>query len=129
MAAGTNSTKDRDAPTFHTGIGGIGDFRRVLNIKNPNNEGVYAASNILLSSFDNIAGTSNAVGGPGALSSMKYSALDKELGLSCKPQHILYCLAGHKMYSTFLPSFDLSSRDRVNIGGAGHSAKEVSASV
>lgn len=122
-----NTSNSKDAPAFHTGPGGIGDFRRVLNIKNMSSDGVYAASNVILSSFDNISANHSAAASSSAMSSMKYTALDKELGLSCKPQHILYCLAGHKMFSAFLPSFDLSGRDRVVLGaGGGHSNKEVS---
>lgn len=120
------TTGAKDGSAFPMGLGGIGEVRRVLNIKNASSDGVYTASNILMSSFDNIStgGNSSSHGPNAAMSSMKYTALDKELGLTCKPQHILYCLSGHKMFSTFLPSFDLSSRDRVNIG-VGHGGKEV----
>ena len=113
-------SNSKDAP-FHTGLGGVGEFKRVLNIKNTTSDNVCSASNIILSSFDNLTAS---VPKDSGVSSMKYSALDKELGLACKPQHILYCIAGHKMFSAFLPAYDTSNRDRMNV--IGYERKEVS---
>ncbi|RYH21172.1 hypothetical protein EON65_21325 [archaeon] len=114
-------SNSKDTSIFHTGLGGVGDFKRVLNIKNTTSDNVCNASNIILSSFDNLTAS---VPKDSAVSSMKYSALDKELGLASRPQHILYCIAGHKMFSAFLPAYDTSNRDRMNV--TGYERKEVS---
>lgn len=108
---------------FHTGLGGIGEVKRSLSIKS-GAEGIYSPSNLIVTSFDSASlqfGTNvpGAISGPGGVSmgggGIRYGGLDKDIGLSSKPQHVLYCLSGHKMYSGFLPSFDVSSRDRIHL--------------
>lgn len=110
------------AHSFHVGLGGIGEVRKSLNIKSAS-DGVYSPSNLILTSFDSSSLQIGATGpgtinGPGGVSigggGIRYGGLDRDIGLSSKPQHVLYCLSGHKMYSGFLPAFDVSSRDRIN---------------
>lgn len=108
---------------FHVGLGGIGEVKRSLNIKSAS-EGVYSSSNLILTSFDSSSlqlgsNAPGAINGPGGVAmgggGIRYGGLEKDIGLSSKPQHVLYCLSGHKMYSGFLPTFDVTSRDRINI--------------
>ena len=108
---------------FHVGLGGIGEVKRSLSIKSAT-EGVYSSSNLILTSFDSSSvqlGTNapGAINGPGGVTmgggGIRYGGLEKDIGLSSKPQHVLYCLSGHKLYSGFLPTFDVTSRDRINV--------------
>lgn len=118
-----NGNPTLGANGFHTGLGGIGDVKRALSIKS-GAEGIYSPSNLIVTSFDSAslqfgANVPGAISGPGGVSmgggGIRYGGLDKDIGLSSKPQHVLYCLSGHKMYSGFLPSFDVSSRDRIHL--------------
>jgi hypothetical protein len=121
-ATGTTNTSTT-CQGFHVGLGGIGEVRRSLNIKSAS-EGVYSPSNLILTSFDSSSllfgqNVPGAINGPGGVSvsggGIRYGGLERDIGLSSKPQHVLHCLSGHKMYSGFLPTFDVSSRDRINL--------------
>ena len=46
-------------------------------------------------------------------------------GGNSKPQHVLYCISGHRMYVGRLPAFDLSTRDNVHLGPAAVAASSV----
>ena len=41
---------------------------------------------------------------------------DKGIGMTSKPQFVLYCISGHKMYAGRLPTYDLSARDNIHVG-------------
>lgn len=108
---------------FHVGLGGIGEVKRSLSIKSAS-EGLYSSSNLILTTFDSSSlqfgsNAPGAINGPGGVSmgggGIRYGGLEKDIGLSSKPQHVMYCLSGHKMYSGFLPTFDVTSRDRINV--------------
>lgn len=102
---------------YHTGLGGIGDFRRVMTFKSSNNECVYTTSNVMLASFDTVGHfPSNSTG-------IRYGGMiEKENSWiyanssGTRAQHALYCLSGHRLYTGLLPSYEISNnRDRLNI--------------
>ena len=41
---------------------------------------------------------------------------DKGMSGSSKPQHVLYCVAGHKLYAGSLPSYDKHNREMIHMG-------------
>lgn len=57
---------------YHLGWGSIGDFRKVYSMKCSNNDGVFSASNVLVSSYDSIGQHHLS---PGVLTAPNHAAL------------------------------------------------------
>ena len=93
---------------FWMGLGGRGAVHKVLNIENMPNH-LSTASTVMISALESRASIS--------FNSMNLSQ-EKGIGVPSKPQHILYCISGHKLYAGRLPSFDRSHRDHIHVGAA-----------
>ncbi len=104
--------REKDFPSW-----GVGEVRKALTVRNMP-DSVMSPSTLMVGSFDNSLG-----GGMGMLNSRIGSVQDKGIGLTSKPQFVLYCISGHKMYAGRLPTYDISARDNLHVGHG--SGKEV----
>lgn len=97
---------EKDFPSW-----GQGEVKKALTIKNMPTDSIGSASTLMLGSFENSLGNSLSMMSRG-------SAQDKGIGLTSKPQYVLYCISGHKMYAGRLPTYDLSTRDNIHVGAS-----------
>jgi hypothetical protein len=126
---------------YHMGYGGIGDVRKVLNIKNPT-DAVYTPNNILLTAYENnifypqpassssVSNLNNSTSIPsylqqiGRFSGIYESSRDPPT-ISTKHQKVIYCLSGHRIHSGFLPSTLEMSGSSSPLGKRAINPKEV----
>lgn len=104
-----DSTIARDKEAMVMGLGDGGEVKRVLNIKNMPDLS-FTANTLMLPALE--------VRGSSGMSGMNMSQ-DKSLGSSSKPQYVLYCVAGHKLYAGTLPSYDKHNREVIHMGNSG----------
>jgi hypothetical protein len=107
---------------YHMGYGGIGDIRKVLNIKNPT-DAIYTPNNILLTTYENnifypqptssssssTTNFNNSTSLPSYLQQISrfsgsYESSRDPPTINTKHQKVIYCLSGHRIHSGFLPS-------------------------
>lgn len=102
------------AAFYHTGLGSIGDFRKLYNVRS-SNDVAFSASNIVVSGFDSIG--AHQVTSPGIISapvSGQYAALHHHYQYSQNHHHGVD-LAGNG------PGGSVTGPGGSNIGGAGGS--------
>lgn len=108
---------------------GAGEVHKALTIKNmpDSSGGVMSPSTVMVGTFDSSAG----MGGMGGMLHGRLGGSQDKggIGLTSKPQFVLYCISGHKMYAGRLPAYDVSARDNIHLGSNAGSGKEVSSSV
>mmetsp|Transcript_21852 Transcript_21852/g.36906 ORF Transcript_21852/g.36906 Transcript_21852/m.36906 type:complete len:262 (+) Transcript_21852:3-788(+) len=106
------------------GYGGQGEVRKVLNIKNMP-DGQLSASTVMLPALEyRGTGGGGYGGGSGGGFSHLYRSDTRSGGagasslglLAPKPQHVLYCIAGHKLHAGSLPSYDKNNRETIHLG-------------
>jgi hypothetical protein len=100
--------RDRDASTMLMGLGDGGEVKKVLNIKNMP-DSAFGPSTLMLPALE--------VRGSAGMNGMNMGQ-DKGMGSSSKPQYVLYCVAGHKLYAGTLPSYDKHNRDVIHMGNS-----------
>jgi hypothetical protein len=105
MGARECPTKEKDASML-MGLGDAGEVKKVLNIKNMP-DSAFSASTLMLPALE--------VRGSSGMNGMNMGQ-DKGLGGSSKPQYVLYCVAGHKLYAGTLPSYDKHNRELIHMG-------------
>ena len=88
------------------GLGDEGEVKKVLNIKNMPDT-FFSPSTLMLPALENRGST-----GSNGLNQ------DKGLGVPSKPQYVLYCISGHKLYAGTLPSYDKLNRDTIHMGNS-----------
>lgn len=88
------------------GLGDQGEVKKVLNIKNMP-DSLFTASTLMLPALE--------IRGSATVNGMNLSQ-EKGLGMPSKPQHVLYCIAGHKLYAGTLPSYDKHNRETIHMG-------------
>lgn len=103
---GVAGPREKEPNSLHMGLGDTGDVKKVLNIKNMPDSS-FTASTLMLPALE--------VRGSSSMNSMNMGQ-DKGLGSSSKPQYVLYCVAGHKLYAGTLPSYDKHNREMMNLG-------------
>lgn len=96
----------RDREGLLMGLGDQGEVKKVLNIKNMP-DSLFTASTLMLPALE--------IRGSATVNGMNLSQ-EKGLGMPSKPQHVLYCIAGHKLYAGTLPSYDKHNRETIHMG-------------
>jgi hypothetical protein len=99
------AAKEKDASML-MGLGDAGEVKKVLNIRNMP-DSAFSASTLMLPALE--------VRGSSGMNGMNMGQ-DKGLGGSSKPQYVLYCVAGHKLYAGTLPSYDKHNRELIHMG-------------
>lgn len=92
-------------PSMVMGLGDQGEVKKVLNIKNMP-DCPFTSSTLMLPALE-VRGSSSMNGMNGQ---------EKGLGMPSKPQFVLYCIAGHKLYAGTLPSYDKHNREMIHMG-------------
>ena len=92
-------------PSMVMGLGDQGEVKKVLNIKNMP-DCPFTSSTLMLPALE-VRGSSSMNGMNGQ---------EKGLGMPSKPQYVLYCIAGHKLYAGTLPSYDKHNREMIHMG-------------
>lgn len=91
--------------TMLMGLGDQGEVKKVLNVKNmPDTP--FTSSTLMLPALE-VRGSSSMNG---------MNSQEKGLGMPSKPQYVLYCIAGHKLYAGTLPSYDKHNREMIHMG-------------
>lgn len=103
------STMAGNKESMIMGLGDGGEVKRVLNIKNIP-DSAFTANTLMLPALE--------VRGSSGMNGMNMSQ-DKSMGSSSKPQYVLYCVAGHKLYAGTLPSYDKHNREAIHVGNSG----------
>ena len=98
--------KDRADPLW-MGLGGQGEVKKVLSIKNMPVDSIMSSSTILLPEFE--------YRGAATVNSLTLSQ-EKGVAIPTKLQYVLYCVSGHKLHAAKLPSFDKNLREAINVG-------------
>lgn len=98
------AVREKDASSLWMGLGDSGDVKKVLNIKNMP-DSAFTASTLMLPALEVRSSSMNS-----------NMSQDKGMGSSSKPQHVLYCVAGHKLYAGTLPSYDKHNREMIHMG-------------
>lgn len=102
----TPSPKDRADPLW-MGLGGQGEVKKVLSIKNMPVDNIMSASTILLPEFE--------YRGAATVNSLTLNQ-EKGVAIPTKLQYVLYCVSGNKLHAAKLPSFDKNLREAINVG-------------
>ena len=102
-----DATAQRDGyyPNMVMGLGDQGEVKKVLNIKNMP-DCPFTSSTLMLPALE--------VRGSASMNGM--NGQEKGLGMPSKPQFVLYCIAGHKLYAGTLPSYDKHNREMIHMG-------------
>ena len=108
--AANSSGGGRGDGTLLMGLGDQGDVKKVLNIKNMPDT-AFTPSTLMLPALE--------LRGASSMSGMNHlSSQEKGLGMPSKPQYVLYCISGHKLYAGTLPSYDKHNRETIHLGNS-----------
>lgn len=86
-------------PTFY-GLGETGNVRRNLSIRNMPDSTLLNTNTVMINGFEQIVGINSN------LSLARGGTSDKVVGMPSKSKYMMYCIAGHKLYSSRLPTYE-----------------------